>query len=101
MEIDVNKQDSIARVIMIGRMDFTSHLTFTEGTDPLLRDMDVKVLEMDFEGVTYIDSSGLGMLLLLKERVRSTARSITLVNCTGVVAQVFELANFNKLFTIR
>jgi len=51
--------------------------------------------------VKYIDSSAMGMLLLLKERAKGASKSITLLNCKGAVAQVFELSNFRRLFTIK
>jgi anti-anti-sigma regulatory factor len=43
----------------------------------------------------------MGMLLLLKERAKGASKSITLFNCKGSVAQVFELSNFCRLFTIK
>jgi anti-anti-sigma regulatory factor len=40
------------------------------------------------------------MLMLLNERAKLVNKSITLVNPSGVVNQVLEVANFNRLFTI-
>jgi anti-anti-sigma factor len=84
-----------------GRFDFNSHREFRDGYDSLLRDGTVKELELDLANVSYLDSSALGMLLLFKERAAAVNKSIVLVNCRGIVAQVLEVANFNKLFTIR
>ncbi len=101
MNIDTHKDGSTARLVLNGRFDFNSHAVFNETTDALLRQPGVSELELDFDQVKYVDSSAMGMLLLLKERAKSAAKSITLLNCKGAVAQVFELSNFSRLFTIK
>lgn len=101
MDVDIQREGETVRMLLNGRFDFSCHNTFIQGVDPLLSDASVNKLEVDFAEVTYIDSSALGMLLLLKERANGTSRSLTLVNCKGAVAQVLELAKFGQLFTIR
>ncbi len=54
-----------------------------------------------FQQVVYLDSSALGMLLLLKEKVNSAHKSLALINCHDSVRQVLEIACFGKIFTIR
>jgi anti-anti-sigma regulatory factor len=40
------------------------------------------------------------MLMLLNERAKSVNKTISLANPSGVVDQVLEVANFNRLFNI-
>ena len=101
MQVDIQIRDSGARITLNGRFDFNSHREFRNGYDSLLRDGALKELELDLANVDYLDSSALGMLLLLRERAAAANKSIALANCRGIVAQVLEVANFNKLFTIR
>lgn len=101
MNVDTQMDGNKARLVLNGRFDFNSHAVFNQTTDSLLKDAAISELEVDFEQVKYIDSSAMGMLLLLKERAKGTSKSITLVNCNGSVAQVFELSNFRRLFTIK
>ena len=101
MIIDTQTEGSRARLVLNGRFDFNSHMMFNQTTDSLLREPGIKELELDFDQVKYIDSSAMGMLLLLKERAKGASKSITLLNCKGSVAQVFELSNFRRLFTIK
>lgn len=101
MIIDTHTEGSRARLVLNGRFDFNSHMMFNQTTDSLLREAGIKELELDFDQVKYIDSSAMGMLLLLKERAKGASKSITLLNCKGSVAQVFELSNFRRLFTIK
>ncbi|ODU47966.1 MAG: anti-anti-sigma factor, partial [Thiobacillus sp. SCN 63-374] len=66
MDIDTQKEGSRARLVLNGRFDFNSHASFNETTDTLLRQANISELELDFDQVKYIDSSAMGMLLLLK-----------------------------------
>ena len=66
---------------------------------PLLDNGAVHEIEIDLGKVDYMDSAALGMLLLLQERADS--RQITLVNASGVVSQLLDVANFGRVFNIR
>jgi HptB-dependent secretion and biofilm anti anti-sigma factor len=66
-----------------------------------LKEADVREVEIDFAQVDYVDSSALGMLLMLKEKAQASSKKVTLANCRGTVKQVLDIANFGKLFAIR
>jgi len=83
---------------LAGRFDFTAHRTFRDAYEPQLRDAQVRELEVDLGQVDYLDSSALGMLLILKEKAAASAKAVALANCRGTVRQVLDIANFGKLF---
>jgi anti-anti-sigma factor len=57
---------------------------------------------LDFSKTLYIDSSGLGFLLLIKELIEKQNSTLILSNINNKSAQmVFEIANFNKIFNIK
>lgn len=60
----------------------------------------VNQFRIDLATTTYMDSSALGMLLLLKEKAGEAAH-IELVNADDEVAQILKIAQFNQLFNIR
>jgi anti-anti-sigma factor len=60
----------------------------------------VREIEIDFQGVDYLDSSALGMLLMLRDKASGSGKDISLVGVKGSVRQVLEIANFSKLFKI-
>ncbi|MHB9117284.1 MAG: STAS domain-containing protein [Burkholderiales bacterium] len=99
LDIKVEINDSVAKLILKGRFDFNSQRLFRSSYDAPLGNSEVKQLEIDMGDVEYLDSSALGMLLLLKERASAVGKDIVLANCRGTVKQVLEIANFNKLFT--
>jgi anti-anti-sigma factor len=57
-------------------------------------------LVLDLEGVTFLDSSGLGLLLLTDQNFRLKKGTFSLVNPTGYVRQVIELANLPRVISI-
>lgn len=51
-------------------------------------------------GVDYLDSSALGMLLMLRDKLGGANKEVALVGVRGNVKQVLDIANFAKLFQI-
>ena len=51
-------------------------------------------------GTEYIDSSALGMLLLLREHAGNESSNITIEGCNDDIKKIFSISNFEKLFTI-
>ena len=100
MQISVEKKGDTARLVLNGRFDFSSHREFRNACDEALQTPEIKVIEADFGRVDYLDSSALGMLLLLREKAQNANLKVSLTNCTGLVQQVLDVANFQRLFTI-
>lgn len=101
MKITVEKKGATARLALNGRFDFSSHREFRNACDEALQSPEVKEIEADFSHVDYLDSSALGMLLLLREKAQNANLKVSLTNCAGLVKQVLDMANFQRLFTIR
>ena len=101
MNINVSTSGPVATIHMNGRFDFNAHRAFKEAYDPLLQQKAVSGIEIDLSGVEYMDSSALGMLLLLRERSETEGKSVALVRPNNTLMQILDIANFKKLFTIR
>ncbi|KIA82079.1 STAS domain-containing protein [Chromobacterium amazonense] len=97
----VRVEGNVGTMMLIGQFDFNLHKDFRQASQELLDNAAVQEIRVDFDQVPFLDSSALGMLLLLKERAASQKKSMVLVNCHEAVLQVFEIACFNKMFTIR
>ena len=55
---------------------------------------------VDLKGATYLDSSALGMLLLLRDHAGGDHARISLVNCNPDVRKTLSISNFEQLFQI-
>lgn len=83
---------------LAGRLDFAMYQAFSDAYSSQEPDH-VSHYILDMSALSYLDSSALGMLLLLKDHATNTAK-ISIINCSKDVSKIFEIANFNQLFDI-
>lgn len=83
-----------------GRFDFSGHQVFRTATADALTRSKVPGLLLDLGGVDYMDSSSLGMLLILKDQTKAVGKSVSLTGASGVVKQVIGISNFDKIFSV-
>ncbi len=88
------------RIIAIeGRFDFSAHQAFRDAYEKDSRQVRRWVLDMT--DATYLDSSALGMLLLLRDFAGGDHANIQIENSNPDVRRIFAISNFEQLFTIR
>lgn len=63
-------------------------------------DKGARKLLVDFSRTTYIDSSGLGVLVSLAKRVRELGGDLRLADLNDDLQTLFELTKLDTLFTI-
>ncbi|WP_295472536.1 STAS domain-containing protein [uncultured Pseudomonas sp.] len=78
-----------------GRFDFSSHQDFRTAYQAYPGDLEYAV---DLRGTQYLDSSALGMLLLLRDHAGGDKAQVRLINCTPDVVKILTISNFFKLF---
>lgn len=100
MQASVTKDGAKAVIKLSGRFDFNTHREFRSAYEPLVVDAGVREVQVDFSAVDYLDSSALGMLLMLRDKVNGAGKEVVLGNVQGSVKQVLDIANFGKLFKI-
>ena len=100
MNISASVSGTAATISMTGRFDFNVQRDFKDAYDPQLKNAAVVNIHVNLAGVDYLDSSALGMLLMLRERAASSGKGLKLCKPASGVAQILEIANFSKLFTI-
>lgn len=82
-----------------GRFDFSSHQDFRRSYEAVTSKPGAYVVDM--KQTTYLDSSALGMLLLLRDYAGGEESNISIVNCNDDVKKILSISNFEQLFTIR
>ena len=100
MGISTSVIGNTGTISMTERFDFNVQRDFRDAYDSLLTNPAVDAIEVNLAGVDYLDSSALGMLLMLRERATAAGKSLKLCKPASGVAQILEIANFSKLFTI-
>ena len=100
MEIQTAVLNDRATVRLKGRFQFDAHREFRTAYEPYIADPAVRTVVLDFSGVDYLDSSALGMLLLLREKLANVRKEVEIAGANGTVKQVLDVANFARLFRI-
>lgn len=81
-----------------GRFDFSAHQEFRQTYESGPAEVSSYVIDMT--DATYLDSSALGMLLLLRDHAGGDSASIRIINCNSDVKKILTISNFGQLFTI-
>jgi len=101
MNIASLTQNNQARISLSGRFDFNSHREFMPACEGPLTEPSVVEVVVDIAEVEAIDSSALGMLLVLRHLGSAANKRIIIESCATAVNAVLRSANFQKLFTMR
>ena len=99
MQASVSNRDGKAVIVLQGRFDFNAHREFRDAVEQSVKDP-ARQIVVDLGGVDYIDSSALGMLLMLRDKAKGATKEVQLSNARGSVKQVIDIANFGKLFPL-
>ncbi|WP_426204945.1 STAS domain-containing protein [Pseudomonas sp. TWP3-1] len=81
-----------------GRFDFGRHQEFRESYERLNKKPESIVV--DLKEATYLDSSALGMLLLLRDHAGGESSNVRVINSNSDVRKILAISNFDKLFNI-
>lgn len=82
-----------------GRFDFSCHKEFRDAYRNTPSGGGNSFI-INMSGTEYVDSSALGMLLLLREHAGSDDSKVTLQGCRNDVKDILVISNFDKLFNI-
>ncbi|MCH1930142.1 STAS domain-containing protein [Shewanella sp. A25] len=93
----------MANVIVISlpeRFDFYYHKKFTSDYQRAFTDVGVNQLVLDFSRVLYIDSSALGMMVLLHRKALEKKISTSIRGLHGQAEDIIKIANMERLYRV-
>ena len=92
--------EAIAVIRLPNRFDFSHHKLFFQHTEEALLRNEIKAIEIDFSQVQYLDSSALGMLVLLAKKSSGLNISVSIKGAQGTALDILMMANMSKLYSI-
>jgi anti-anti-sigma factor len=93
LEIDYGSEGV---VVLKGRLDASQSekaLAFLDALD--------QASVLDFAGLEYISSAGLGVLLRTQKRLMATGGGLKLVNVNNHIMDVFKYSGFDHIFEVQ
>ncbi|MBF0463041.1 MAG: STAS domain-containing protein [Magnetococcales bacterium] len=99
--VSVTRTDQAITIKIKGRFTYKIHAPFRAAyRDGALDQGFKRRFIIDLASTEYIDSSALGMLLVLRGKTYAHEAQIEIINARPEVRKVLEIANFHLLFKI-
>jgi len=98
MAIHSTVSNNCLKIVIEGQFDLHSHKEFLASYSDV--DFNPQTYVVDMRGANYLDSSALGMLLLLRDHAGGDDSKVEIVNCNPDVRKILSIASFEQLFQI-
>lgn len=100
MDIQIESRGDRRIVRVHGKITFEHCASFQSQLDPVLEE-GVREVVLDFEGVPFMDSSGIGEVLRLFKVLRDNGGRLVLINPNSKLHGLFYMYRFEKFMAIR
>lgn len=98
MTLRIYKSKDQITISIEDRFDFSLHQRFKEAYSEC-KTQGCEII-IDLSMATYMDSSALGMILLVKDHVEKLSGKLKITNPNVTVNKTLEIAQFHRLITI-
>ena len=95
LEVDTEEREGLVRVSLRGELD----LSTVEKVEEELRRIEErgdKLLVLDLSGLTFLDSTGLRLMVTADQRARKSGRRLALVKGPETVHRVFTITKLDE-----
>jgi len=96
---EVSKDGKKVQISITGRFDYKISQAFRDSYRRI-PGQDCISYHVDLSEAVYMDSSALGMLLLLREHAKCRGGSVCIERPSKQIDNILKVANFEQLFTI-
>jgi stage II sporulation protein AA (anti-sigma F factor antagonist) len=99
MDFKTTNTGDATEVRLTGRLEFTDHDKLHELVD-LLGQTSARRFVLDLSALEFVDSAGLGMLLILQDEAENHEIMVVVRGPAGDVRRSIELARLSEIITI-
>ncbi|MGQ9366753.1 STAS domain-containing protein [Azospirillum sp. ST 5-10] len=95
--MDIQGKDAVVR--LRGRLTFNDHACLRALIREMLGNAATRQV-FDLEGLEFVDSAGIGMLLIAREEMAGVDKELVLRGAAGQVRRVLAVAQLDKIVAI-
>lgn len=95
--VRIENQNEQVTAYLSGDIDHHSARLIREYIDADAQKMVPKVLRLDFKDVTFMDSSGIGLVMGRYKLIKAMNGEVLISNCPSHIKRVMKLAGLEKL----
>lgn len=96
MQIRIHETDKTITIEVSGEIEITTIREFKEKVFEVGRRGEKGVI-IDFNGVTYLDSSGIGILLTLYKMQKAKNLDVHMINCSDNIMKILDLSSLREI----
>ena len=96
MQIKTQRRGDVLFARVNGELDHHTAKAFVKEVDEHLSP-DIKELQLDFKGLTFMDSSGIGALLGRYKKLNKSKGKMTVKNMNRTVGRVFDMSGLGSV----
>ncbi|CAA7624725.1 MULTISPECIES: STAS domain-containing protein [Magnetospirillum] len=100
MDYAFEGRDKALTIHVSGRMTHSDYKGFRDILARINTDRP-KITVFDLEKVEFVDSSALGMLLIVRDAAQQTETELVLKGASGQVAKLISISKLHKYFTLQ
>lgn len=104
MSLEISKrfdeEKSIWDIQLVGDVDIQSSNQLKEEINGMLNEVETDLM-IDCASLSYIDSTGLGVLIGVLKRVKNVEKEIVIVNAQNNIKKLLGITGLDKIFKIR
>lgn len=100
MEIIKKSNEEGIVLELSGKLDTNTSPELEAAISNLLISEEVKNLELDMKGITYLSSAGLRVLLSTQKKINMLQGQLVITNASKTLKEVFEITGFMGILTI-
>lgn len=99
MELTSDNTGGAVIVKAVGRVDGANARDFHEGLEASIG-ADGESMVLDFEGLSYISSAGLRVVLLVAKTLQQKNAKLAVCSLSDSIREVFEISGFDKIVPV-
>ena len=100
MRIEMKSEDGAAVAMLCGEIDHHSAKEMRSELDRFIISMQPPVLVLDFSGITFMDSSGIGLIMGRSKLMKECGGRLEVREPPAYIRRVLKLAGIERLVRI-
>ena len=101
MKVEFEKKPGLLTARLSGEIDHHTSRQIRKDIDDRLIECGAKTLELDFMAVSFMDSSGIGLVMGRYKLMSSLGGEIVVINTSPQIAKVMKLAGLSRIVTLQ
>jgi len=97
---ELEKNDKICKMSIDGEMDINTYKNVKDKLNQIIDEESIDI-ELDFENLSYIDSTGIGVLIGILKKLNKNEQSLIIKNARDNIKRLFNITGLDKIFILQ